>query len=173
MTPATGNDGLVARGTVVPSIELPRLGAPGEPVPLVRTGAPGPTLAVFFKESCPTCRFALPFLERLHRQVAPRGGRVVAVSQNAPGQTEAFRDDLDLTMPILIDAPDLEMSRWFDLVSVPTLYLFDESGAIRSGLMGFNKRDLETMAGDLAASSGAPKPSLWNAGEQIPESRPG
>lgn len=173
MSPATGNDGLVARGTVAPSIALPRLDATGEPVPLVRTGAAGPTLAVFFKESCPTCRFTLPFLERLHRQVAPHGGRVVAVSQNPPVETRAFRDDLDLTMPILIDAPDLEMSRWFDLVSVPTLYLLDEGGAIRSGLMGFNRSDLETMAGDLAASSAAPRPSLWNAGEQIPESRPG
>ncbi len=138
-----------------------------------RPGAKGLTLVAFVKESCPTCRFTLPFLERLHAQVASHDGSVVGVSQDDTQETEALREDLKLTIPFLIDAPDLSLSRWFDLVAVPTIYLIDESGAIRRGGMGFNKKELAAMAADLAASVGAAKPSLWKPEEQIPESRPG
>jgi peroxiredoxin len=171
--PASGNDGLVPAGTTAPAIPLPLLDDAGSRATVPRPGAKGLTLVAFFKESCPTCRFTLPFLQTLHRQVAAHGGSVVGVSQNDPHETAALREELGLTMPILIDAPDLALSRWFELVSVPTLYLIDESGAIRRGGMGFNKKDLAAMADELASSVNAAKPLLWKPEEQIPESRPG
>lgn len=173
MTPSAGNDGLVPAGTIAPDIALPRLDAPEDKRQMTRPGASGLTLATFFKESCPTCRFTLPFLERLHMQVAAHGGRVLGISQNDAEETEAFRADLDLSLPILIDAPELKLSRWFDLVAVPTLYLLDGHGTVVRGGMGFNKRELTAMADALASSVGAAKPSLWNPSEEIPESRPG
>ena len=171
--PIAGNDGLVPAGTAVPGIELPLLDAPGKRTAVARPGGRGLTLAAFVKESCPTCRFTLPFLERLHTQVAAHGGNIVVVSQNDSQETAALRDDLDLTIPIVIDAPDLALSRWFDLVAVPTMYLFDESGAVRRGSMGFNRKDLTVMADELAASVSAAKPSLWKPEEKIPDLRPG
>lgn len=173
MTPSAGNDGLIPAGTIAPGIELPLLDAPDEKRKMASPGVRGLTLAVFFKESCPTCRFTLPFLERLHRQVAAHGGSVLGISQNDAEETEALRADLDLSLPILIDAPDLKLSRWFDLVSVPTLYLIDGHDAVVRGGMGFNKRDLTAMADALASSVGASKPALWNPSDEIPESRPG
>lgn len=173
MTPGAGNDGLVPAGTIAPGIVLPLLDAPDEKLSLTHPGVKGLTLAAFFKESCPTCRFTLPFLDRLHGQVAAHGGSVLGISQNDAEETDALRADLDLSLPILIDAPDLKLSRWFDLVSVPTLYLIDEQGAVVRGGMGFNKRELTDMADALASSVGAPRPTLWSPSQEIPESRPG
>jgi peroxiredoxin len=42
----------------------------------------GPAVVVFFKVSCPTCQYALPFFERLHKAYRSKGISLVGVSQN-------------------------------------------------------------------------------------------
>jgi peroxiredoxin len=44
--------------------------------------ARGPVVAVFFKISCPTCQYALPFLERLHKGFRRMAARILRRSQN-------------------------------------------------------------------------------------------
>ncbi len=42
----------------------------------------GPVVLAFFKVSCPTCQYALPFLERLYVAYAKNGVTLVGISQN-------------------------------------------------------------------------------------------
>ena len=51
-------------GTVAPDFTLQAMD--GKRFSLFETLDQGPVLAVFFKISCPTCQYALPFLQRLH-----------------------------------------------------------------------------------------------------------
>ena len=130
-------------------------------------------LAVFFKNSCPTCRLVFPILQRLHEQVAPAGGRVVGISQDGMEGAGSFARELGLTMPILVDGEDWPVSRLYDVFAVPTLYLIDRAGVVRSSGVGFNKVELQAMAAALAASVGATAPILYREGESIPDFKPG
>ncbi len=166
------DEGLLPAGSIAPEASLPVLGAGGDRAVVGRPGA-GPAIAVFFKESCPTCRMALPLAERLHRQVRGAGARVIGVSQDAAPAAVALRDALGLTMPILVDAPALAVSDAWGLVSVPTFYLVDADGRILDRNAGFHRETFSEMARRVAAGAGAPAPRLWSEDEEVPPWRPG
>jgi len=168
---ATAVNGVIPVGSTAPAFTLPLLGGSSAAIP--DRAAKGLTLVVFYKNTCPTCRLALPFLERLHRQVAPAGGRVVGVSQDGMDGAASFARELDLTMPLMVDGPDYPVSRLYDLVSVPTLLLITKEGAVRRSGVGFSREGIEAMAADLASSVGAPCPALFREGESIPDFKPG
>ena len=168
---ATAVNGVIPVGSTAPAFTLPLLGGSSAAVP--DRAAKGLTLVVFFKNTCPTCRLALPFLERLHRQVAPAGGRVVGVSQDGMEGAASFARELDLTMPLMVDGPDYPVSRLYDLVSVPTLLLVSKEGSVLLSGVGFSREGLEAMAADLASSVGAPRPALFREGESVPDFKPG
>ena len=51
----------------------------------------GPVLLVFFKISCPTCQFTLPYLERLYQGLKGKSvPAIVGISQNNQKDTAAF-----------------------------------------------------------------------------------
>ncbi|HZI95161.1 MAG TPA: redoxin domain-containing protein [Patescibacteria group bacterium] len=168
---ATTVNGVIPAGTRVPGFTLPRPG--GGEVTLPDRGAKGLTLAIFFKNSCPTCRLIFPFVQRLHEQVEGFGGRVVAISQDGLEGAREFAREFGLTMPMVADGDDWPVSREYDLVSVPTLYLVDGEGTVVRGLAGFQKAGLMQVAADLAASVGAPSPALYHEGESLPDLKPG
>src|SRR5262245_22394495 len=155
----------------MPAFTLPRHGGGQQTIP--DTASRGLTMAIFYKNSCPTCRLAMPFIQRLHEQVAAAGGRVVAISQDGMDGAAAFADELGLTFPILVDGADYPVSKLYELVAVPTIYLVTPGGRIERSGAGFNKAGLLAMASDLAASVGAPSPTLYHDGETIPEFKPG
>ena len=164
-------DGIIPPGGEVAPFTLPRLGGGEGTFP--DSTAKGLTLAIFYKDSCPTCRLTMPFIQRLHEQVTAAGARVVAISQDGMEGAAAFADELDLTMPILVDGTDYPVSKLYELVSVPTLYLVASTGSVARSGAGFSKAGLLAMAGDLAASVGAPAPILYHDGETIPDFKPG
>ncbi len=168
---ATAVNGVIPVGSTAPAFTLPLLGGSSAAIP--DRAAKGLTLVVFYKNSCPTCRLTLPFLERLHRQVAPAGGRVVGVSQDGMDGTASFARELDLTMPLMVDGPDYPVSRLYDLISVPTLLLVSNEGTVQWSGVGFSREGLEVMAADLSSSVGAPHPELFRDGESVPDFKPG
>ncbi len=177
---ATDVTGILPAGSAAPEFSLPALrllpGGGFEPGGAARVPDPaaaGPTLLVFFKNTCPTCRLTLPFVQRIHERTAARGARVVAVSQDGLEGTASFARELGLTMPVLVDGAHYPVSRRYDLVSVPTLYLLRPDGSVARGGMGFDRRGLEAMAADLAAAVGAPDPALFLPGEPVPDFKPG
>jgi peroxiredoxin len=150
---------------------LPRTG--GGEITLPDRGAKGLTLAIFYKNSCPTCRLIFPFIQRLHEQVERFGGRVVGISQDGLDGAEGFAREFGSTMPMAADGDDWPVSREYDLVSVPTLYLLDGEGKVVRGFAGFQKAELMRVAEELAASVGAPAPVIYREGEALPDLKPG
>ncbi|HEY3175547.1 MAG TPA: TlpA disulfide reductase family protein [Candidatus Polarisedimenticolia bacterium] len=163
--------GVIGAGGRIPAFTLPLQGGGEATVPV--RGSKGLTLAVFYKNTCPTCRLSFPFLQRLYEQVGPAGGRVLGISQDGMEGAASFAREFGLTMPILVDGEDWPVSRLYDLVSVPTLYLTDGDGLVLASGAGFNRRELQTMADALAASVGAAAPLLYREGESIPDFKPG
>ena len=172
MTKTMATDGLLPVGSLAPDIILPALGDEPHRPRLARDES-RLGLTVFFKRSCPTCRLVLPFLQRLHERIESHGGAVIGVSQDDAAETSDFAQENGLSLPILIDGPRLDVSRRYDLLAVPTLYLTDGAGKIRRARHGFHKEDLQLMGDELAASVGAPAAPLYGENESVPDFKPG
>jgi cytochrome c biogenesis protein CcmG, thiol:disulfide interchange protein DsbE len=111
-------------GTTPPPFSGPTL---ARPVSL--TDLRGKVLLVNFWASwCRECRPEMPALERLHRELAPRGLAVVGI--NAREDREAVRryaKDLDLTFALVLD-PDGKINASYGVVGLPTTFLVARDG---------------------------------------------
>jgi peroxiredoxin len=134
----------------------------GQPVGLRELLNRGQLLLAFFKISCPTCQYTLPFLNRL------RGENVVSVSQDDAAGTREFNEAFQVNVPTLLDSAreHYPASNAYGLTHVPTFYLIEASGIIARAFYGFSRVDLE----EAAASFGK---VLFESGERTPEFRPG
>lgn len=95
---------------------------------------------------CPPCRWEMPALERLHRELHDEGLEVVAVSVDAaPGELDfvgkpggdvrALVRDLGLTFTILLD-PQGEVQRRYGVVGLPTTFLVGRDGRVVERVLG-------------------------------------
>lgn len=165
--------GMLQAGERAPKIELLDLDGKARRPLDSGGGARGSVLLVFYKDTCPTCRYTLPFVERAHRELGPRGARIIAVSQDGAERSRAFASELGISFPILVDDPAYEASRAYGLQIVPSLFLVSADGAVRSALAGFSRGVLAGMAADLAGSIGAAAPVVFPEGEPVLETKPG
>jgi peroxiredoxin len=82
---------------------------------------------------CDPCRREMPSIERLYRELGPRGLKVVAVSIDDAGAEDNIRDfarELGLTFEILHD-PTGDIQRAYQLVGVPESFVIDQNGVIQ------------------------------------------
>ena len=89
------------RGTTAPDFTLPAMD--GKQFSLREALARGPVLAAFFKISCPTCQYALPFLQRIYEAHGNNAVTIVGISQNTKKDTAAFIREYGITFPVLLD----------------------------------------------------------------------
>jgi thiol-disulfide isomerase/thioredoxin len=89
----------------------------------------GKVLVVNFWASwCLECRPEMPVLERLHRELAPRGLAVVGVNaREAPEAVRRYAKDLALTFPIVLDQ-DGQINAAYGVVGLPTTFLVGRDG---------------------------------------------
>jgi peroxiredoxin len=166
-------------GARAPEVDLPDLDGRSRR-PLAPEGASRPggaaVLLVFFKDDCPTSRFTLPFVQRIHEALAASGGRgaaVYGISQDDAGTSRAAADSLGLTFPILIDGPGCPVSSRYGLTAVPTSVLVGGDGKVLRAFVGFSRKEIEACAREMAEAAGAPPPKVFAEGEKVPETRPG
>src|ERR1700741_5199308 len=91
----------LASGKAAPDFKLNTL--EGKPFSLTGAPARGPVVLVFFKVSCPTCQYALPFYERLFKAYKNQNVTLVGVSQNDARDTLAFAKEFGVSFPLLLD----------------------------------------------------------------------
>ena len=133
----------------------------------------GPVLLAFFKVSCPTSQFTLPFLERLHQAIkGSRAVRLWGISQNDARDTRAFAQEYGLTFPMLLDEDGYAVSNGYGLTNVPTLFLVEPDGAIRLSCIGFSRSDIENAAAAFGKLTGQTI-QVFLPGESIPDYKPG
>ncbi len=162
-----------------PGSDAPEFSLPdhkGEVHSLTEALAKGPLLLVFFKISCPTCQYALPFFERLHKRLAAAPVGIWAVSQNSLDHTNAFGREFGIaTLPVLFD-PEEEgypVSDVYGLTNVPTSFLIEPNGKIAVTSVGWSKDDVAQIAQRLGEAAGEPGLSLFEPQENVLAFRPG
>jgi len=165
-----------ARKTLVVAEAAPAFdlqGADGKSYSLTAALERGPLLVAFFKASCPTCQYAFPFLERLHRQFQSRGAAVWGVSQDSARDSLAFAREFGLTFPLLIDDHPYEVSDRYGVQFTPTLFLVGRDGKIEVVGDGFSKADLLEIQKRLAGELSVTPELLFLPAEPVPEFKPG
>jgi peroxiredoxin len=136
--------------------------------------ARGPVVSAFFKISCPVCQFTFPFLERLYKRYGADGVTFLGISQDDSRATAKFAKEYGITFPILLDdANAYAVSNAYGLTSVPTIFLIDTDGTVKVSSMGFDRKDLETIAANLAERKKISLSPLFRPDEVIPANKPG
>jgi peroxiredoxin len=134
----------------------------------------GPVVAAFFKISCPVCQFTFPFLERLYKRYGGEGVTFLAISQDDAQSSQKFAKEYGITFPILLDDENgYVVSNAYGLTSVPTIFLIDTDGTVKVSSMGFDKKDLETIAAHLAERKKISLTAIFRPDEVVPANKPG
>lgn len=154
-------------GTSAPDFRL--TDADGQAFELGRQLETGPVVLTFFKTSCPTCQYGLPYIDRLGKAIAESSASAVAICQDTPDEAERFRVEFGFESSIVFDTEEagFRVSNAYGLTNVPTVFLIGEQGKIQHTGVSWSKSDVEEIAGRL----GVPAP--FRDGEDVLPFKPG
>lgn len=162
----------LATGAKAPEFELKT--SEGARFSLQEGLAHGPVVLAFFKVSCPTCQYTLPFLQRLHKAYEGRGIKVIGVSQNDATETKAFAKEFGVTFPLLLDDPrNYAASNAYGLTNVPTIFWIDQAGEIELSSVGWVKADFEQINRKMADVGKIEPAAIFKPGEEVRDFRAG
>lgn len=159
-------------GKQAPQFELPAMD--GSSFSLQEALRRGPVLALFFKNSCPVCQYALPFYERVYKTYGKGKLSIVGISQDNKKDTTEFMKQYGLTFPMLLDdTKTYPASNAYGLTNVPSVFWISPEGEIEISSVGWSRQDFEQILQKAASASGeAPKP-VFQPAEQIADFRAG
>lgn len=163
----------IVAGNVAPSFSLKSLD--GKEFSLPALLERGPVVAAFFKISCPVCQFTFPVLERLHKRYGSDGATFLGISQDDARATKDFAKEFGVTFPMLLDeqAKGYLASNAYGLTNVPSIFLIDPDDKVKISCMGFDKKDLESIAAVLSERKKIAPAVLFRVDESVPANKPG
>ena len=162
----------LATGVKAPGFELRTVD--GKPFSLDDQRAHSPIVLAFFKVSCPTCQYAFPFLERLHKAYGSKGARVIGVSQNDARDTTAFIKEFGITFPVVLDDPrSYAASNAYGLTNVPSIFWVAQDGEIEVSSVGWVKADFEEIGRRMAEAGKIAPAAVFKPGEEVRDFRAG
>ena len=162
----------LASGVKAPAFDLKALD--GKRFSLSDELAHGPVVLVFFKVSCPTCQYALPFFERLYKAYGHKGVTLVGVSQNDAKETAAFNKEFGITFPVLLDdTRSYPASNSYGLTNVPSIFWIAQDGEIEVSSVGWLKADFEEINRRMAEAGKTALAPVFKPGEDVRDFRAG
>jgi cytochrome c biogenesis protein CcmG/thiol:disulfide interchange protein DsbE len=95
------------------------------------------TLVNIWATWCVPCKVEMPAMERVYRDLAPRGFAIAAVSvdEGAPDDVRRFGQDLDLSFDLLQDRSGA-IQQSYQTTGVPESFLLNRSGVIVKRVIG-------------------------------------
>lgn len=106
----------------------------------------------FWASWCTPCRASFPWMNALHERFADQGLEVVAVNLDKdPALVEQFLERYPARFTVAYDPAGATAER-FDVKGMPSSYLIDRDGQVRTVHVGFREKDraeLEARVSDL------------------------
>ncbi len=121
-----------------------------------------PRLLVFLETDCPTCWLSVSYLNKLAKQSAD----VVGISQDSEALTRRFVEQAPIEFPVEVDH-GLRLSRAYDPVAVPALFLIGADGLVIRSHIGFDKDELNAIAAEMG------RQPVADSYDGAPQSKPG
>jgi peroxiredoxin len=153
---------------LAPDFELSSVA--GGAVCLADLHADGPALVVFVSEECPTCALTLRRLAPLVDSLQRAGVRTVAVFEDPPEVAARTARRAGFPGTVLAQPAPYDVSRSYELMSVPTSVLIDADGMIAGRVVGWDEPGLNEII-ERASATGA-EPAVRVTGE-APQRKPG
>ena len=140
----------IEAGAPLPELSVPRLDDPAQSLSLATLR--GSVVYVDFWASwCVPCRLSMPALEALYQQNRARGFAVVGVTKDvAAADARRFLARVPVTFALVTDGQDA-VARAFDVKAMPSGYLVDRKGVVRTVHRGFTAETAEALAREVAA----------------------
>jgi thiol-disulfide isomerase/thioredoxin len=107
----------------------------------------GPLLLDFWATWCKPCLAALPHLNRLHADLAPRGLQLLGINedgQRGAAKVKPFVQTKGFQFPVLLDLNGEAQSRLGVLV-LPTTLLLDAEGRVLHTAFGYRPGDIDVL----------------------------
>jgi peroxiredoxin len=159
-------------GTQAPQFELPAVD--GSKFSLQDALTRGPVLAVFFKISCPTCQYALPYYERIYETYGRGKLSIVGISQNDKKDTAEFIKKYRVMFPVLLDdTKTFPASNAYQLTNVPSVFWISEDGEIEISSVGWSRQEFEEIVQKAASVTEQSPKTVFQPSEQIADFRAG
>ena len=162
----------LSEGSKAPDFTL--RGIDGKEYRLSQALEQGPLLAVFVKTTCPSCDLIMPYLNRLSETYRSEGWQLWVVTQNFVESSRRYGQRFGVSFPVVVDEPEeWAVSHVYDPPATPTLFLIGPDGRIEVVTWGFNKTDLNEVAGRIARHLGQPPKLVAQTDDGNPDARPG
>jgi len=127
-----------------------------------------PVVLAFFKVGCPTCQYALPFLERISRAYPKDKLTVIGVSQDSRENTLEFMKTFGISFPVLLDdTKKYPASNAYGLANVPSVFLVSQRGKIVLSTVGWVKDEIEKLNRTVAKLGGLSPAEIFKRGESV------
>lgn len=130
---------------------------------LARATSDNPVVLVFYHSECPTCEFAMPWIQEIYSQGS---GEIWGISQDDPETTRSFARQTGLGFEVLIDEEPYAVSSAYGIEFVPAIFIVEDNGRIAWSDYGFSRQTFDR----IAAAVGSPGIS-WSV--DAPVRRPG
>ncbi len=168
----------IQKGSRAPDFDLPRLAPGGESGSDARGRLrdfllQGPVLLIFVKETCPTCEYALPLVDRLYRNYPGSAVSILTIAQEKSVAASRMVRNWGVRMPVYLDLSPHPVSEDYRLSFVPTFCYIGPDGLIERIVESFAREELQEINAKLAVATGVVPFPLFAPEEGIPAFRPG
>jgi thiol-disulfide isomerase/thioredoxin len=104
----------------------------------------------FWATWCVACRAMAPTLNHWYETLSAQGARVLAVSSEPYEEVSNNLQQLGMRYPVFVDE-STEVSQAYRAGALPTLFLIDQAGIVRSVEVGFSPERLRAFESELKA----------------------
>ena len=162
---------MIQTGNTAPAFTLE--GTDGEKHSLDEVKNKGLGFFAFFKVTCPTCQYTLPFLERIYQKIKDKGIPFWGIVQDPMDKARDFARQYGITFSYLMDDRPYSVSKTYGISIVPTWYLVDGSLKVLVTGESWVKKEYVDLATLLAQKTGAEILGLFHPDEKALELKPG
>lgn len=135
--------------------------------------ADGPVFLIFAKLGCPTCRYTLPFIDRIYLNYPGSNVSTVVLAQEGRRGARKMIRDGDLHLMVGLDSSPHSTGETYEVVYVPTFFYVSRDGTIENVIESFAREELREINSKIAADLGVPALPFCLPEEGVPAFRPG
>lgn len=162
---------ILKKGDKAPDFDLPTLDGAG--FRLSQELVKGPVAMTILKQTCPTCRLAMPLLDQAANSIGSKGSSFFFVLQEMPMIARSCVDEFSIESKVAFDEAPYPVSEAYGISFVPTTFLISSEREVLAVAESFDRDGLTEIFDHLARSAGLETLPLRFEDQGAPVFKPG